>query len=164
MADDMMIFDGDAILTIVDAILTIVDAMVACVVEHDTLFQDETQAQRLASDIFGNHFSACLDVTPFKELDEHFKTYGDLTAVQGRIQVRVGTRKNIKAFVQWTRDELRLGRDPTLTPFPVAQVANLIRHYKMHEKYVTDSKTCPKRQNRKSLRNRPSGKIGHQRS
>ena len=157
MADDMMIFDGDAI-------LTIVDAMVACVVEHDTLFQDETQAQRLASDIFGNHFSACLDVTPFKELDEHFKTYGDLTAVQGRIQVRVGTRKNIKAFVQWTRDELRLGRDPTLTPFPVAQVANLIRHYKMHEKYVTDSKTCPKRQNRKSLRNRPSGKIGHQRS
>ena len=94
MADDMMIFDGDAILTIVDAILTIVDAMVACVVEHDTLFQDETQAQRLASDIFGNHFSACLDVTPFKELDEHFKTYGDLTAVQGRIQVRVGTRKH----------------------------------------------------------------------
>jgi hypothetical protein len=58
-----------------------------------------------------------------------------------RIQVCVETRKNIKAFVQWTRDELRLGRDPTLTPFPVAQVADLIRRYKTHEKYLTDSKT-----------------------
>jgi hypothetical protein len=78
MADeDMMMFDGDGI-------LSVVDAMVACGVEHDTLFQNETQAQRLASDIFGNHFSACLDVT-FKELEEHFKTYGDLTAAHGRI-------------------------------------------------------------------------------
>jgi hypothetical protein len=36
---------------------------------------------------------------------------------------------------------LRLGRDPTRTAFPVAQVADLIRRYKTHEKYLTDSKT-----------------------
>jgi hypothetical protein len=90
--------------------------MVTCGLDHDAVLQEETQAQRLASDIFGNQFSACLDVT-FKELDEHFKTYGDLTAAQGRIQVRVGVRKNIKAFVQWTHNELRLGRNPAMTPF-----------------------------------------------
>ena len=63
--------------------LTVVDAMVTCGLDHDAVFQEEMQAQRLASDIFGNQFSACLDVT-FKELDEHFKTYGDLTAAQGQ--------------------------------------------------------------------------------
>ena len=129
----MMILDGDGF-------LTVADAMIACGVDHDVLFQDETQAQRLATDIFGNQFTACLDVT-FKELDEHFKTYSDLTAAQGRIQTRPGVRKNIKAFVQWARDELRLGRDPAITPFPVAQVADLIRRYKTHEKYLADSKT-----------------------
>jgi hypothetical protein len=72
-------------------------------VDHDALFQDKTQAQRLATDIFGNQFTACLDVT-FKELDGHFKTYTDLTAAQGQIQSRPGVRKNMKAFVQWTRD------------------------------------------------------------
>ena len=134
MADIMMVdgLGGDG--------LTVVDAMVTCGLDHDAVFQEETQAQRLASDIFGNQFSACLDVT-FKELDEHFKTYGDFTAAQGRIQIRVGARKNIKAFVQWTRDELRLGRNPAMTPFPIAQVADLIRRYKTHEKYLTDSKT-----------------------
>ena len=120
--------------------LTVVDAMVTCGVDHDALYQDETQAQRLAADIFGDQFSACLDIT-FKEIDEHFKTYSELTVQQGRILIRVGTRKNIKAFIQWTRDELRLGRDPASTPFPVNRVAELIRRYKTHEKYITDSST-----------------------
>ena len=110
-----MIFDGDGF-------LTVVDGMVACGMDHDALFQDETQAQRLATDIFGNQFSACLDVTFKEHADEHFKTYSDLTAAQGRILIRPGDRENNKAFVQWTRDELRLDRDPALTPFPVAEV------------------------------------------
>ena len=67
MAEDMMMFDGDGL-------LAVVNTMVACGVDHDALFQDKTQAQRLATDIFGNQFTACLDVT-FKELDKHFKTY-----------------------------------------------------------------------------------------
>ncbi|KAI2507357.1 hypothetical protein MHU86_7077 [Fragilaria crotonensis] len=131
MADDMMMFDG----------FTVVDAMVTCGVDHDGLFMDETQAQRLASDIFGDQFTSCLDIT-FKELDEHFKTYSDLTVAQGQIRIRPGIRKNIKAFVQWTRDELRLGRDPTGSPFPIIElVGDLIRRYRTHEKFLNDSKT-----------------------
>ena len=53
--------------------MTVTDAMEACGVDHVLLFMDETQAQRLANDIFDDLFSTCLDVT-FKELDEHFKT------------------------------------------------------------------------------------------
>lgn len=78
---------------------TVVDVMVVCGVDNDAQFHDETQAQRLATVIFGNRFTTCLDVT-FKELDEHFKMYADLTATQGQIQTCPGVRKNIKAFVQ----------------------------------------------------------------
>ena len=50
--------------------MTVLDAIVACGVEHDALFMDETQAQRIANDIFDDRFDSCLDIT-FKELDEH---------------------------------------------------------------------------------------------
>ena len=59
---DMMAFDGSSV----------VDAMVACGVDHDALFMDETQAQRLAADIFGDQFASCLDIT-FKELGRTFQ-------------------------------------------------------------------------------------------
>jgi hypothetical protein len=52
--------------------LMVVDAMIACGIDHDVLFQEQTQAQRFASDIFGDGFSSCLNIT-FKELDEHLK-------------------------------------------------------------------------------------------
>jgi hypothetical protein len=80
-------------------ISTVIDAMVACGVDNEVLFMEKTQAQRIADDIFANLFTSCMDVT-FKELDERFKTYSDLTVVQGQIRLRPGARKNIKAFVQ----------------------------------------------------------------
>jgi hypothetical protein len=60
------------------AILTVRDAMIACGIDNVALFFDETQAQRIAEDIFGDLFTSCMDIT-FKELDDHFKTYSDLT-------------------------------------------------------------------------------------
>ena len=120
--------------------MTVLDAIVACGVEHDALFMDETQAQRIANDIFDDRFVSCLDIT-LKELFELFKTYADLTVAQGQIRVRPGTRKNIKAFVQWTRDEFRLGCNPSSTPFPIELVSDLIRRYKTHQKFIDDSRT-----------------------
>ena len=118
---------------------TVLDALIVCGVDNVALFLGETQAQRVTDDIFDDAFASCMDIT-FKELDDHFKTYSDLSAAQGQIRFRPGTRKNIKAFVQWTRDEIRLGRDPSRTPFPVDQVSDLIRRYKTHEKFQTDSR------------------------
>ena len=118
---------------------TILDALIACGLDI-VHFMEETQVQRIAEDIFDNVFATCKDMT-FKELDDHFKTYSELNVAQGQIGLRPEVRKNIKAFVQWTRDELRLGRDPSISPFPVDQVSDLIRRYKTHEKYQTDSKT-----------------------
>lgn len=85
-----------------DGAFTVVDALIACGVNNIVLFMEQTQAQRIASDIFDDTFTSCKDIT-FKELDEHFKTYFDLSVLQGQIRLNPGVRKNIKAFVQWTR-------------------------------------------------------------
>ena len=118
---------------------TVLTAVIDCGVLDALSVAGLTQAARVAGGIFGNQFSTCMDIT-FKELDEHFKTYGELTVAQGQIRFAPGTRKNLKAFVQWTRDEIRLGRDPADSPFPVDIVSDLIRRYKTHEKYQNDAK------------------------
>ena len=119
---------------------TIVDALIACGVDNVALFMGKTQATRIAEEIFNGSFSSCLDIT-FKELDEACKAYSELTVAQGQIRVPAGTRKNIKAFLQWTQDEICLSRDPSDTPFPANQVLNLIRRYKTHEQFIANSKT-----------------------
>jgi hypothetical protein len=96
---------------------TVIDALIACGVDNIALFMDETQAQRIADDLFDSLFTSCMDLT-FKEIVDHFKTYSDLTVAQGQICLCPGTRKIIKAFIQWTRNEIRLVRDPSQTPFP----------------------------------------------
>ena len=133
---------------------TVLNALTACGVDNEVRFMDQTQAERVAEDVFDNLFASCMDLT-FKELDDHFKTYSELTVAQGQIRFRPGTRKNLKAFVQWTCDEMRLGRDPSTTEFPINRVTDLIRRYKTHEKFMSDS-------NRKSSRSPQSGKTGNQ--
>jgi hypothetical protein len=78
------------------AIFTVYNALVACGVDNVALFLNETPATRLAEDIFDDLFETCKDLT-FKELDDHFKTYSELTVQQGQIRVCPGVRKNIKA-------------------------------------------------------------------
>jgi hypothetical protein len=102
----------------------------------------QRQASRIADDDFNGSFLSCLDIT-FKELDEAFKAYSKLNVAQGQIRVPSGTRKNIEAFLHWTRDEIRLARDPGLTAFPVNQV-DLICWYKTHERFQVNSKTLAK--------------------
>jgi hypothetical protein len=121
-------------------VLTVLDALIACGVDNVAHFMDQTPAARIADDIFDYLFMLCLDIS-FKELNDHFKTYSKLSAAQGQICIRPGTRKNIKAFVQWTRDEICLAHDPGALVFPVNQVSDLIRRYKTHEKFQMDSKT-----------------------
>ncbi|KAI2498346.1 hypothetical protein MHU86_16157 [Fragilaria crotonensis] len=118
---------------------TVVDALIACGVDNVALFMGQTQAIRIADDVFNGSFLSCLDIT-FKELDEAFKAYSELSVAQGQIRVPTGTRKNVKAFLQWTRDEICLARDPSHTPFPVNKVLDLIRRYKTHEQFQTNSK------------------------
>jgi hypothetical protein len=117
---------------------TLHDAMVACGVNDTDNFDDDTPARRMATDLFGDDYATCMDKS-FAELDDEFKTYSDLMQNQGQIRLLPGTKRNIRAFIQWTRDERRLGRDPSLVPFPLADAPNLLRRYKMHDQFVKKS-------------------------
>eukprot|EP00978_Attheya_sp_CCMP212_P028790 scaffold100335_cov31-Attheya_sp.AAC.1 len=87
----------------------------------------------MALDMFNDSFHSCMDKT-FDEVDQDFKSYSSLTIAQG-------IRTRIKVFIQWTRDELRLGRNPSNVPFPAQMTADNIRRYKMHLKFSRDQTT-----------------------
>lgn len=119
---------------------TVEQAIGACGVLNAGQYQGFTDAERIAADVFDDDFASCMDKT-HGELDDDFKTYQDLAANAGRIRLDPAAKKNIKAFVQWTKDEIRQGRDPALTVFPVNEAVALIRRHKSHESYVKKSKT-----------------------
>ena len=119
---------------------TVREGMVSCGIDDAMAYHGETNAERMASDVFGDTFETCLDKS-FEELDADFKTYSDLTVTQGQIRLSPGVKRNVRAFIQWVRDEVRLGRNPSHTAFPVANAAMLLRRYKTHEQFIKRSKT-----------------------
>ena len=121
-------------------IYTVRDAMVICGLNDTDQFNGMTPAQRFAADIFSNSFVMCLDKT-VEEVNNDIKQYATLTQSQGQIRITPGNRQNIQAFIQWSRDMVRTGREPSLIPFPVQSVADLIRKYQSHKAYVEKSKT-----------------------
>ena len=102
------------------------------------IWNGESASQRIADDVFNNSFNTCIDIT-FTELDDHWKTYSSLTVADGRIRLRPGTKVNIRAFVQWTRDKLRMHEDPGAEMFPMASRMDLIDRYNTHKQWVSDA-------------------------
>ena len=119
-------------------IYTVREAMAECGVNDDDNFDEKSSAQRIASDIFSDDFSTCMDKS-HKELDSDFKSYSDLTQNQGQIRISPGVKKNIKAFVQWSRDEYRLGRNPQYGIFNSHQTQALMRRYNTHKQFSEKS-------------------------
>jgi hypothetical protein len=119
---------------------TVNDAIVACGVNNVDLYEGQTQANRISNELFIDDFHTCMDLTN-KDIDDVFKTFSGLTVAQGQIRLLPGPKQRIKAFAQWTREQFRLGRDPTMAPFPVDDTAMLMRRYKTHQLYIDTSST-----------------------
>jgi hypothetical protein len=114
---------------------SIQDALIRCGVDDGTTFgqfDGQTQAQRIAQDVFDGVFTSCMDKT-VAELEDDWKTYAQLTVAQGQIKLRPATKKNIKALLQWARDEIRMGRNPASVEFPVENAVELIKRYTTHQ-------------------------------
>jgi hypothetical protein len=118
---------------------TVFDALVLCGVDNMTFYQQETPAARLAEGLFSNSFMKCMDKT-MKDLKEDFEAYSTLTVAQGQIRLTPTVKNKIKAFIQWTRNQVRMGIDPGTLPFPVAESALLERQLATHELYVKQAK------------------------
>ena len=72
--------------------------MEECGINYEDLFENKTQVECLASDIFSDDFHMCLDKT-HKEVNSDSKTYSDHTQAQGQIYITPGVKKNINVFL-----------------------------------------------------------------
>ena len=90
------------------AMSSVHDAMVACRVDDTAAneFDNRTQAARVATDVFFDSFEMVARKS-ITQLTSEFKTYTSLTVANGRIPLNPGIQNRIKAFIQWTRDEIR---------------------------------------------------------
>ena len=114
--------------------------MVMCGVDNTDIFDRETAGKRFASDIFSNSYDICMDKT-MEEVQNELKYYSNLTQAQGQIRVTPGVIQKIQAFIQWTRDMICIGLDPSLTEFPVHNIALQINCYNTHKAFVDKTKT-----------------------
>ena len=119
---------------------TVRDAVALCGVNNVAMWGGNTQAQRIATDLFSNDFAAMRDMD-YDDLTDDFKSYSNLPVAQGRIRLSPGTKRNIRALIQWSKDQFRRGLDPFLVPFPIATVSVLLRQEKTHLKFVKKAKT-----------------------
>ncbi|CAJ1965755.1 unnamed protein product, partial [Cylindrotheca closterium] len=121
-------------------VFTIYDAMILCQIPDTGNFQGQTDAQRMAEELFDNNFGTAMTKS-IKQVNMDLATLASLTAVQGRIVSRPRAQDRIRAFVQWVRDEIRMGRNPAQHPFPAGDTSTLLQRLNFHQKYVKDSKT-----------------------
>ena len=77
---------------------TLANAMSDCGITDAALFDGDTKASRIATEVFDNDFTSCMDKT-YVELYDDLKSYSTLTAAHGQIRLTPGHKKNIKAFI-----------------------------------------------------------------
>ena len=114
-------------------VFTVFNTMVESGVNANDNFQNKSSAKRITTDIFEDDFTTYVDKN-FKDIDDGLKSFLSLTVLQGQIRILPGVKKRIKAFTQWVRDQIRLGRDPANLAFPVADTATLMRRFTTHDK------------------------------
>ena len=120
--------------------LTVSKEIFYCGVTDGALFDGDTKAESMATELFYDELSSCMYKT-YEEFDEDLKSYSNLTIVNGKISIGPGQNKNIKASIQCTRNNIRLVLDPDLTRLPVVNASDYIKIYKHHEAYIKKSKT-----------------------
>ena len=106
---------------------TVRHAISECGIDDNMIFNDMTAAQRIPNDIFSDFFEICMDKT-MDEVKSELKQYSNLTAKQGHIITTPGNVNKIQAFIQWTRDMIRTGIEPSSGPLPVENTAVLLKN------------------------------------
>lgn len=125
------------------AVQTVLDGLVLCGIPNANNFNGQTQAARVATDLFANDFVAVKNKT-FKELDDDMSAFADLAVGAGRMRFQPGVKHRVRAFIQWTRDEIRMSRDPAATPFPVQNTASILNRYRTHQRFSDNAELMSK--------------------
>ena len=103
---------------------TVSASLLLCGVPNAPVFDGQTPDERVAEQIFMDSFDTCLSIS-IEDVKDAITGFTKLTAAQGKIPFQPGVKRNIIAFVQWTRTELRCGRDPANLLFPIGNMVQL---------------------------------------
>lgn len=113
-------------------VFTVADAMTLCGLT-------EAEAARVAVEVFNDDFSTTMDKS-FEDLDGDIQSYSNLTVAEGRICINPGVKQKMRAFIQWSRDQIRKGLDPSGEAFPVNASTELINRYNSYAFWQDSSK------------------------
>lgn len=125
---------------------TVLRSLMDCGVENHSngvIWNGESASQRIASKVFNNNFSTCIDIT-LQDLDDRWKTYSSLTVNEGCIRIKPTTKFRIRAFTEWVRHKIRSNQLPSDEPFPVADCDDLIDQYNTHKQWVSEASNMAK--------------------
>ena len=78
------------------------------------------------------------------ELEEHFKHYSIITVKQWQIRLNPVTKNNIREFLKWTKDRMRLGEFPYQVQLTIADANELIQRQKTHASHIRKTKISSK--------------------
>ena len=71
---------------------TVANTMCKSGINIPTLFQGDSQAERISGEVFDDEFMACMDKT-VKELDDDLKSSLNFTAANGQIRLNLAQKK-----------------------------------------------------------------------
>ena len=69
--------------------------MFICRIDSPTLFQGDSQAERISREVFDDVFVSCMDKT-VKDLDDDLESYSTLKAKNSQICLNLGQKKILK--------------------------------------------------------------------
>ena len=90
--------------------------------------------------VFMSSFNTCRDMSD-ADLIDAFKAFFNLSAAEVRIRLLPAQKARIKAFLQWVKDQQRMGVDLSTGSFPVADTTKLMRRATTHKMYMDKKNT-----------------------
>jgi len=100
------------------------------------LFQGQTPAQRIATEMFADQFETMIDITE-TNVTTNLTLFSQMPAGGGRIRLSPGDKQALLSFIGWTRHMIRLGIDPSTIPFPIGDAKTLTSTMNYEDWYPT---------------------------
>ena len=124
-----------------EVVNTVTDSLVSVGIDNVDRFNGQTNARRLAADLFNDDFGSFSDKIDDK-IEADLKTYLALTVANGRISLQPGQKRSVRVAMQWVIDLIRTDQDPIITPMPaVMNSVALMYMYQKHASFVKKSST-----------------------
>ena len=128
----------------VPVVFTLTDQMGACGVDNVLAPANGlTKAGHIAQQVFQDRYDSTMRLSK-DDLDRALKRFSALTVATGQIKLPPGTVSNILGFIQYSRDEIRLGRDPQFQLYDQNDTHYYLDRMDRHEAFVKKSESVKK--------------------